>query len=602
MTPVQDYSSVPAVTHRSPLSIVLGLYPFVSRHRKVQFLYLLIIMIFSGLAEVLSLASVIPFLASLSNPEILWSNNVFRSLCLTTGIATSPSMLLKPSIIIFSVAIVVCVSIRLLNLWLNGRLAALIGSDFSQRAYAQILNMPFEAHIDINSSNYLSIMNQITIAVGVLNLSFLFLTSTFVSIFIILGLFLISWQLAFALFLTFVGSYTCIALLTRRLLKTNSRLNLHAQNLSIKAIQEALGSLRDLILDANQSYYLNIYLQTDKPFRLREAQNQFISSSPRFGIEAIALLAISAISLFYAQTTANISTLIPILGSLALGAQRLLPAFQQIYGAWVGIKANTSSVCRLIDLFNNASTATSTQAPTTPAAFTQLLEFKDVTYKFPGSQHPILHSLNLSIKPGEKIGIIGPTGSGKSTFIDLLMGLLPPSSGSIYVDQHIISSKDDPDFCRRWMKNISHVPQSIFLTDDTIAQNIAFAVHPDLIDFDQIIHSAKLAYIHDFITSLPQQFDTACGERGVKLSGGQRQRIAIARALYKNRPVLVLDEATSALDNQTESDLMTTLDERLPNLTIFMIAHRLTSLKHCSRIIKLSSGSIVYDGPPLDLV
>jgi len=279
---------------------------------------------------------------------------------------------------------------------------------------------------------------------------------------------------------------------------------------------------------------------------------------------------------------------VPILGVLALGAQRLVPIMEQMYSSWAGIRGTHASLNGALELLDQPLPE-HLHHPSKDITFDHQIQFTNLSFRYSKETPWVFQNLSFVIKKGESIGIIGETGCGKSTLLDLIMGLLYPSEGSLVIDDCVID-----EFTRRaWQKHIAHVPQAIYLADTSIAENIAFGEPKEIINIERVKAAANKAQIHDTIENLPQGYSALVGERGVRLSGGQRQRIGIARALYKEADVIVFDEATSALDNETEESLMQTIESLQGNITILMIAHRLTTLRKCDRILELQKGGIL---------
>ena len=285
------------------------------------------------------------------------------------------------------------------------------------------------------------------------------------------------------------------------------------------------------------------------------------------------------------------------MGALALGAQRLLPLLQQIYGNWSFIKGSQAQLIDVLNLLDH-SIDISPNKELTQFPFQNNISFNRVSFKHKGTDNYIIKNINLNIQKGMSLGIVGATGSGKSTLLDLLMCLIESSTGSISIDGKNLTERNK----KSWQRSIAHVPQNIFLIDATIMENIAFGVPIDKIDIDMVKKAASFAKIDSYIDSTPLKYNTIVGEAGIKLSGGQKQRIGIARALYKKADVLFLDEATSALDNQTEKEVMKLLESFNDNLTLVMIAHRISTLRHCDSIIKLDMGCIVFVGSYKDYI
>jgi ATP-binding cassette subfamily B protein len=294
----------------------------------------------------------------------------------------------------------------------------------------------------------------------------------------------------------------------------------------------------------------------------------------------------------------GIAASLPVLGALAIGAQRLLPALQQSYSAWASITGSHASLADTVDLLDQPlPTEYLNKENKTSLQFEKFIQFKDVYFRYEEERKWVVDGLNILIPKGSRLGIIGNTGSGKSTMLDLLMGLLVPTSGEIIVDDQVLTGKK----IRAWQNNIAHVPQTIYLADATIAEIVAFGVPVKFIDMTRVQAAVRQAQLLEFIESNPDKYQARVGERGIQLSGGQRQRIGIARALYKQAKVLVFDEATSALDNNTEQSVMDAIDRIDSNITIIMIAHRLTTLKSCDKIVEIKEGKLIEHGAYKDL-
>jgi ATP-binding cassette subfamily B protein len=320
-------------------------------------------------------------------------------------------------------------------------------------------------------------------------------------------------------------------------------------------------------------------------------RSAFLTSYPRYLLETIAISVIFLTLILMKRSGTPIVALIPIIGVFALGYQKLLPSVQQIYTCWASISLSKKSGLNIIELLLNSQAAKTLflESSFTPNLHFHTISFDKASFCY-NKKTPVLREVSLDIRRGEKIGIIGETGSGKSTFIDLLMGLLEPDSGSIQIDGRNLHSCSE--LLHNWQLSISHVPQNIYLSDKSILENIAFSVKPESINKPLAVNAAKLANIYQHIQSLPNQFLTPIGEHGIKLSGGQRQRLGIARAVYKSCPILILDEATSALDEATEEIIINNINQISPPPTVLIIAHRLSTLKYCDRIIEFKSGKI----------
>lgn len=555
-------------------------------------------MLASGASEVFSLAAVLPFLAVLTDPERLWQSPLVQQLASVVGVRDSSGLLL-PVTVLFGTGAVMAAAVRLANLWLNSRLAAAIGSDLSCEAYRRTLHQPYAVHVKRNSSGVITATTtHIAQTVLVINTILLSITAVVVAMGLLAALLVADWQVALLAMALFGSAYGLLAVTARRRLASNSAVVARAGKQQLKALQEGLGAIRDVLLDSSQPTYLEIYRKADRPLRFKQAQSAFISAFPRYALEALGLLLIAALALLLSWQRGSSQAVIPLLGTLALGSQRLLPALQQVYGGWALIRAYRSAVVDVLAMLDQPMPAHLVWERQRPLQLEVAVRLNQLGFRYSDDGPSVLHSIDLEIHRGERIGIIGSTGSGKSTLLDLLMGLLKPTSGTILVDGQNLYAVGHPERLMAWRSSIAHVPQSIYLADGSIAENIAFGLPSHQIDLARVRQAAEQAQIAGFIESSPEGYDSLVGERGIRLSGGQRQRIGIARALYKHAQVLVFDEATSALDTATEQAVMQAIEGLSKELTILMIAHRLSTVERCDRVIKLDQGCVVSDGPP----
>ena len=575
---------------QSTQTLLLGIWAHLSRRRRIQLGLLLMVMLASGGAELVSLGAVLPFLAVLSDPERLWQQPLAQVLAAWLGF-TEASELLLLATLAFAAAAVLAALIRLTNLWLNGRLAAAVGSDLSCEAYRRTLYQPYGVHVQRNSAEVImGTTTQIGQTVAALNALLQLLTSAVVAAGLLTGLLVIDAPVAMAAAALFGSFYGFLAITARRELRRNGQKIAEALSQQLKALQEGLGAIRDVLLDGSQPTYLQIYQKADRPQRQLQAKNVFLSAFPRYAFEALGIVAIALLGGLLVVQRGSGAAVIPLLGALALGAQRLLPALQQIYSGWASLKGYNAGIQAVLAMLNQPLPPQVQVAD--PLQLREGICFTGVHFRY-GPEHPeVLRGLELEIRCGERIGLIGSTGSGKSTTVDLLMGLLTPTDGRVLVDGADLHDPAHPERLAAWRAAIAHVPQNIYLADNSIAENIAFGVPKEQIDLDRVKQAAAQAQIASFIEASSEGYASFVGERGIRLSGGQRQRIGIARALYKQARVLVLDEATSALDNDTEATVMKSVEDLNRSLTVVMIAHRLSSIERCDRVIQLKHGQI----------
>jgi len=414
---------------------------------------------------------------------------------------------------------------------------------------------------------------------------------------IFLGMLAIDATIAFGAVATFGAIYGAILLLTRRSLQKNSEVVAQESKQVLKSLQEGLGGIRDVLLDGTQELHCRIYHRADLAGRLAQAYNTFIGASPRYAIETLGMILIAVFAYAVSQREGGMVAAIPVLGTLALGAQRLLPILQQGYAALAIIRGSDASLRDVLALLDQPLPAPA-RGVQTSIAFETDLTLQNIGFRYTREGPRVLQSVELKVAKGQRIGIMGVTGSGKSTLLDIVMGLLQPTEGVLAIDGIALDAGNQRD----WQRHIAHVPQAIYLADGTVQENIAFGVPKDEIDVARVSEAARQAQLADLIESWPTKYETPVGERGIRLSGGQRQRIGIARALYKHASVIIFDEATSALDNETERTLMDAINMLGRDLTIMIIAHRLTTLKDCDLIIEIGDGGVKRVGNYQELV
>jgi ATP-binding cassette subfamily B protein len=405
---------------------------------------------------------------------------------------------------------------------------------------------------------------------------------------ILLALLLVNPIIALICFGGFGLLYGIIILGTRKELKLSSVQVAEKSSLVDKSLQEGLGGIRDIIIDGTQDLYCKIFGDADYQSRKAQAKIIVISGSPRFLMEALSICIILFLAYSLSQQPKGILGVLPILGAIGLGAQRLLPVLQAAYGSWSAMQGSRASLQESLKLLDQPMPSYLSIGSAKKIPFEKEITLENVGFQYGDNLPTVLSSVNFTIPKGSRVGVIGKTGEGKSTLLDVLMGLLLPTQGQIKIDGVPI----DPQNFRQWQRHISHVPQSIYLADISVMENIAFGVPRESIDIDRAMQAAKRAQISEVINSLENGYNTLVGERGVKLSGGQRQRLGIARALYKDADVIIFDEATSALDTETERAVMDEINGLDKHLTLIIIAHRKSTLDKCDVIIELESGMI----------
>lgn len=579
--------------------LMVSLWGHISSRRRNQIFLLLGLMILASFAEILSIGAVLPFLGVLTASDRVFNHPLAQPFIKLLQLQ-KPSDLLLPLTVAFGVAALVTGALRLTLLWANTKLSYSIGADISKDIYRRTLYQPYATHISRNSSEVINgISNKAGVVIHSAVTPMLTLISSLIMLLTILAALLtVDPIIATAAFAGFGAIYAVVIRIARRRLAIDSQLIADESTRVMKSLQEGLGGIRDVLLDGTQEVYCQAYEAADGAMRRAQGNNQFISQSPRYGMEALGMILISALAYILAQQSEGVSKAIPVLGALALGAQRMIPVLQQAYWSWASFEGGLASLRDTLDLLEQPLPGYALTPVDKPLEYQKYFAFRDVSFRYSSQGAWVINNLSVDIRKGSRIGLIGKTGSGKSTVLDILMGLLVPTQGQLLVDDLSV----DGGNIRRWQLHIAHVPQSIYLADCSIAENIAFGIPPEKIDWVRVREAAQQAQMASVIESWPEKYQTTVGERGVRLSGGQRQRIGIARALYKKADVLVFDEATSALDSNTEQSVMQAIDGLSRDLTIIIIAHRLTTLKGCSEIIELSAGELCRRGTYEEIV
>ncbi len=569
--------------------LLLELWQNIQPKRRTQLAGVGGLMLASTFAELASIAAVLPFLGAVSAPERIFSSPWAAPLVRTMGL-TEPVQLLLPLTMLFIFAALISGVTRVTLLWGQTRLGFEIGADLGMEVYRRTLYQPYSVHVMRNSSEVISgIMNKAGSLVFIAILPVLNLISAVVLLVSVMALLIaIEPMIAVSTFMGFGAIYVVIFLVTKKhLIRAGQRVTQGQDNV-LKALQEGLGGIRDVLIDGTQAAYCRIFRDADVPLRRASANTAIIGGAPRYVIEAVSMVLIGVMAYIMAGRPGGMETAVPILGALALGGQRILPLLQQVYHSLTSLRGGKAQLHDALELLAQPLPAQSLVGEVLPIPFQKGIVLSQLKFRYGADSPWVLEDIDLEIARGSRVGLIGSTGCGKSTLLDILMGLLTPTQGAIFVDGAEINEINQ----QAWRARIAHVPQSIYLADTSIAENSAFGIRQEVIDPQRLRQAAERAQIAETIESWKNGYDTFVGERGIRLSGGQRQRIGIARALYKNADVIILDEATSALDGDTEESVMEAINGLAKDLTIVMVAHRLTTLKSCDQIIELGDGAV----------
>lgn len=568
---------------------VRRLFRQLSPHRRRQAMRIWLFMLVGAFAEMASIGALLPFLTLLTAPERIGRYAAFTGIIDRLGLA--PDQVLVAATMIFIGCAIGCTIIRLLLLRAAQSFVFAVGHDLGRALYDHLLHQSYLYHTRHNSAEVQAGIQKIN------NITNLFLQpfmqgliSLTVMIFIVAALAWADPVLAAVAMGGFGSIYLVMSFTVRRVLQRNSGRLAALSTQRIQAIQEGMGAIRDVLIERAQPLYLAKFARLDRSFRDAQSLSTLLANAPRYLVEGMGLILIAGLAIFMSRQPGGLAGALPVLGALAVGAQRLIPLLQQTYFGWSQMMTNQVNLTNVLDVLDQPVERSDRGAQ--PLPFARAIELRDLTFDY-GASGPALRDISLAIRKGERLGLVGRTGSGKSTLLDLVMGLLQPQAGIVAVDGVALASAQDRF---RWQANINHVPQTVFLSDDTIAANIAFGQETAAIDMARVRRAAEAAHAAQFIEALPDGYASTVGEQGMRLSGGQRQRIGLARALYAQKPLLVLDEATSALDVATESAVMDSIRQLDADLTIIIVAHRLSTLRHCSRVIRLEAGRIVAEG------
>ena len=571
------------------LNTLKNLLSHIEPRRKMQFFFLLFLTTFSGLVEILSIASVVPFISLVTDgifdKEKFYLSNFIEIKDKEEAIIISG--------LIFSFLFIVNSCVRICLIYVTSRLSQATAAELSVKIYKAKLFDKYSNHISQSSSGVVAAITQkvyemavsISAVITLLSGSFIFICIISILIWVNPSVMIIS--------LVFFGIlYLGLIVFGKKSIEKSSQIINRQQNNIVEILQNGLGALRDIILDKTQNFYINIFQKAVFQKGRKQALLDFIQNSPRYIFEGMGIM-LFVILLIYSSRVSSSSEdfalIFPTLAALAIGSQRILPLLNQIYSNYIILKGNLYQVSEVtVTLTENLIKEEKEKLIVKKDInLKNIISFKDVSFSYDKKKY-ILENINLKIKKGSRIGIIGKTGEGKSTFLDLLMGLLEPKNGSITIDDVKLSQETNSS----WQSKISHVPQRIFLSNSSFLENIAFGIDINKIDKNRVEVVSKKSQIHKFIMQSENGYLQAVGERGIKLSGGQIQRIGLARALYKNAEVIIFDEATNSLDNSTEKMIMEELYSLDKDLTIVIVAHRLNTLKDCDIIFEVKDKKV----------
>ena len=561
---------------------------------------LLLMIMFMSLIDMIGVASILPFIAVLTNPEIIETNTLLNKIYIISnsfGIKNYEHFFILLGLVVL-IFLVLSLIFRAVTFYLQSRFVQIREYTIGKKLIEKYLKQPYEWFLNRNSADFgktiLSEVNQIVIF-GI-NPLFELISKSIVALSLLILLVIVDAKLALIVGFVLGGTYGLIFYFVKNYLDRIGEMRLIKNNLRFTSVIEAFRAIKEVKLYGLESSFIRRFSSPAESFAIISASSIVIGNIPKFIIELIAFGGIMLVILYMMIQTGNFSDSLPIISLYAFAGYRLMPALQQIYSSLTGLTFVGPSLSKIYDDLKNfprIDVNTNSNVNHQNLKFNKILTLENIKYEYPNSSKLILNNINLKINAKSIVGFIGATGSGKTTIVDIILGLLEAQNGSLIVDGDVISKKN----LRSWQKLIGYVPQQIYLADSTIASNIAFGQENENIKLELVKRASKIANLHKFVMEeLPNHYQTKIGENGVRLSGGQRQRIGIARALYHNPKLLVFDEATSALDNQTEQAVMDAINNLNKDITIILIAHRLNTLKECDVIYKIEKGKIIDSG------
>jgi ATP-binding cassette, subfamily B, bacterial PglK len=581
------------------ISLVKKLFKILTIREKFQLAALLLAIIMTAFMQTLGIASVLPFITLIMEPNLIFENYWLFWAYQTFNFNSVNSFIIFVGIAMF-VIIVVSNLVSAFTTWLNLRFVWMNNHRLSRRLLEKYLSMPYAFFLNKNSSelskNVLSDVAQLTSSFLMPLMSII--SRGLVTLFILTLLLWINPLVSLLTILFIGGAYAAIYWRVNRNLKYRGEKSLEANLYRFKVVLEAFGGIKDIKVLNRERHFLDRYSNYSLEYARQNSWNAVIGQLPRFVLEAIAFGGVIVFVLVLLIQHGDASQVIPLASVFAFAGYRLMFALQEIFSCFTQMQFSRAIFDRIYSDFTSPAERVSqpaSQSNLTPEElpFSSELSLKNITFSYVNSDQPVLHDINLNIKKNSSVALVGSTGAGKTSLIDIIIGLLFPQQGSLLVDGIAVSG----DNLHHWQRKIGYVSQHIYLCDDTVTRNIAFGIPDNLVDRDRLERAAALANIENFILNeLPYGYDTIVGEHGVRLSGGQRQRIGIARAFYNDPEVLVFDEATSALDGVTEDAVLTAMLSTVSSKTLIIIAHRLTTVKNCDQVYIMERGKIIASG------
>lgn len=573
------------------------IYAILTAKERRALVRLMIVMLFMGVLEVIGVASILPFMQLVADPEVIERNQTVAQLVDYFEFSRTRQLILVTGGIVIILTIITNV-VAVYSNWLKYYVSWQIVHQLSKRLMAGYLRRPYNFFLNTPTTEISSyILSEVNgFASGVVVPIVEIISRVTVAMIIFALLLWVDLKIALVMFGTLGTSYIIIYLLQRKLLSRLGEMRITANIQRFRALREVFDGIKTVKVYNRQSFFYQHFSQASERFSSLQPKYQVLVAAPKNVLEVLAFGTIISITIYLYLSAGNFRAIVPTLSLYAVAGYRLLPALQKAFKALGSYRHNLPIVETLYDSVQETENAADfPREPPTPLPFQRELSISNLNYRYQGADRPALTDINLSITPGETVAFVGSTGSGKTTLIDQIVGLLQPTTGEVIVDGTVISAANR----KNWRASLAYVPQEVFLFDDTIRNNVVMGADAGA---GEVEAALDLADIGDYVRSLPAGLDTKIGEKGVRLSGGQRQRLGLARALFSNPSVLILDEATSALDNVTERGIIDALRNLPRDITTIVIAHRLSTVKHANRIFFLEHGQLIDQGTYEQLV
>ena len=557
---------------------------------KKGFSILLVGIVLASIVETFGIVSIAPFVALVSSPEIIGQNQYLSYIFHFFSFSSEQEFIFFTGFSLFFILIFSNFTQAFL-LWRITYFSQSKVAFFSNRLFEYYLGRDYEFFLRRNTSELAkNTIEEISRVVGGVLLEVLQLISkSILSLLIMIVIFFANPLITLIIIITFSLSYVVIYKFLKSKISHYGNQTTQANTSIYKSSYEAFSGIKDVKLYAVEDFFLEKFKKYTYIKALNSSKHTLTASLPKYLIELLAFGGLVLSILYILTLDVGINSFIPSITLFVIAGYRILPSFQQIYSSFTNLRYYLPALELLFDDLQKCFENSSNYKSEKKMSFSKGIELHNLSYIFPGSKEPLFEDINFKFEPNLTYAFIGKTGSGKTTLIDLICGLLSSYSGRIIIDGKVLNSKN----LNSWRNQFGYVPQSINLLDDSILKNIAFGEKDSNIELERVIKAAKLANLYSFINNLPKKFETKVGDKGVRLSGGQRQRIGIARALYKNPRILIFDEATSALDNETENEIIKAIDSLKGDRTIFIIAHRMSTIKNADKIFELVNGKIV---------